>query len=101
MWKGELYMIKFKEKTREELIAGFKRAIERKREFEEQALKDFADMRRREADWKASLLFCRCGNAGNGVENFAAIIVQKTNPKLNEIVEAFNHVVNILKEKPE
>ena len=33
--KGELVMIKFKEKTREELIAGFKRAIERKREFEE------------------------------------------------------------------
>ncbi len=32
-------MIKFKEKTREELIAGFKRAIERKREFEEQAQK--------------------------------------------------------------
>lgn len=37
----------------------------------------------------------------DGVENFAAIIVQKTNPKLNEIVEAFNHVVNTLKEKPE
>ena len=42
-------MIKFKEKTREELIAGFKRAIERKREFEEQAQKEFADMRRRGA----------------------------------------------------
>ncbi|MDD7258587.1 MAG: DUF6169 family protein [Prevotellaceae bacterium] len=27
-----------------------------------------------------------------GTENFAAIIVQKTNPELNEIVEAFNHV---------
>ena len=37
----------------------------------------------------------------DGVENFAAIIVQKTNPKLNEIVEACNRVVNILKEKPE
>ena len=43
-------MIKFKEKTREELIAAFKRAIERKREFEEQAKKEFADMRRRGAD---------------------------------------------------
>lgn len=32
-------MIKFKEKTREELIAGFKRAIERKKEFEKQAQK--------------------------------------------------------------
>ena len=32
-------MIKFKEKTREELVAGIKRAIERKREFEEQAKK--------------------------------------------------------------
>ena len=32
-------MIKFKEKTREELITGFKRAIEWKREFEEQAKK--------------------------------------------------------------
>mgnify|MGYP001645141005 FL=1 len=37
----------------------------------------------------------------DGVENFAAIIVQKTNPKLNEIVETSNRVVNILKEKPE
>ncbi len=43
-------MIKFKEKTRGELIAGFKRAIERKRGFEEQAQKEFADMRRRGAD---------------------------------------------------
>ena len=48
-------MIKFKEKTREELIAGFKRAIERKREFEEQAQKEFADMRRRGAESKSSL----------------------------------------------
>jgi hypothetical protein len=30
-------MITCKEKTREELIAGFKRAIERKRAFEEKA----------------------------------------------------------------
>ena len=43
-------MIKYKEKTREELIAGYKRAIERKREIEEQAQKEFADMRRRGAD---------------------------------------------------
>lgn len=48
-------MIKFKEKTREELIAGFKRAIERKREFEEQAQKEFADMRRRGAEPKSTL----------------------------------------------
>ena len=40
--KGELYLIKFKKKTREELIADFKRAIERKREFEEQAQKRVA-----------------------------------------------------------
>ena len=37
----------------------------------------------------------------DGIENFAAIIVQKVNPNLNEIVEAFNQVVNSLKEKPE
>lgn len=37
----------------------------------------------------------------DGIDNFAAIIVQKINPKLNEIVEAFNHVVNTLKNKPE
>ena len=35
-----------------------------------------------------------------GIENFAAIIVQKKNPKLNEILEVFNHVVNTLKNKP-
>lgn len=40
-------MITCKEKTREELIAGFKRAIERKRAFEEEAQKEFAEMRRR------------------------------------------------------
>lgn len=53
--KGESTMIKFKEKTREELIAGFKRAIERKKEFEEQAQKEFADMRKRGAELKSAL----------------------------------------------
>ena len=48
-------MIKIKEKTREELIAGFKRAIERKREFEEQAQKEFADIRKRGAAVKKAL----------------------------------------------
>lgn len=48
-------MTKFKEKTREELIAGFKRAIKRKREFEEQAQKEFADMRKRGAELKNAL----------------------------------------------
>lgn len=48
-------MIKFKEKTREELIAGFKRAIERKRAFERQAQKEFADMRRRGTELKSAL----------------------------------------------
>ena len=43
-------MMKFKEKTRDELIAGFKRAIERKREFEEQAQQEFANMRKRGAE---------------------------------------------------
>lgn len=37
----------------------------------------------------------------DGIENFAAIIVQKANPNLNEIVRVFNHVVNTLKDKPE
>ena len=41
-------MITCKEKTREELIAG----IERKRAFEEEAQKEFADMRRRAAAQK-------------------------------------------------
>ena len=36
-----------------------------------------------------------------GIDNFAAIIVQKTNPKLNEIVETFNQVVRTLRDKPE
>ena len=202
-------MIKFKEKTREELIAGFKRAIERKKEFEEQAQKEFADMRKRGAELKSALwnrlirlecgwlllfshqtwssiykigfmdddtiwesgayqfvivnenhtpspndpklretIFCIIENffkvnpeillylcetgdgkqasrnrlfvrwfreyaqkhlyyfdtvemSADGIENFAAIIVQKTNPMLNEIVETFNYVVNTLKDKPE
>ena len=37
----------------------------------------------------------------DGIKNFAAIIVQKANPNLNEIVRVFNHVVNTLKDKPE
>ena len=45
-------MITCKEKTREELIAGIKRAIERKRAFEEEAQKELADMRRRAAAQK-------------------------------------------------
>ncbi len=48
-------MIKFKEKTREELIVSFKRAIERKREFEEQAQKEFVDMHKRGAAVKRAL----------------------------------------------
>ena len=48
-------MIKSKGKTREELIAGIKRAIERKREFEEQAQKEFADIRKRGAAVKKAL----------------------------------------------
>ncbi len=48
-------MIRFKEKTREELIAGFKRAIERKREFEAQAQKEFVNIRKRGAAVKKAL----------------------------------------------
>ena len=40
-------MIKFKEKTREELIVSFKWYIDRKRQFEEEAPKEFVDMRKR------------------------------------------------------
>lgn len=36
-----------------------------------------------------------------GVDNFAAIIVQKSNPKLQEIIDEFNSVVKILANKPE
>ena len=44
-----------KGKTREELITGFKRAIEWKREFEEQAQKEFVDIRKRGAALKSAL----------------------------------------------
>ena len=48
-------MISFKEKTRDELIAGFRRAIERKKRLEEQAQREFADMRKRGAELKSAL----------------------------------------------
>ena len=48
-------MIKFKGKIREELIAGFKRAIERGREFEEQTQKEFVDIRKGGAAVKRAL----------------------------------------------
>ena len=47
-------MITCKEKTREELIADFKRDIKRKREFKEQVQKDFADMCKRGAELKSA-----------------------------------------------
>ena len=36
----------------------------------------------------------------DGIDNFAAIIVQKSNPLLQEIVETFNHIVSTLQDKP-
>lgn len=38
----------FKEKTREEIIAAFKKAVNRKREWEAEAQKEFADIRARQ-----------------------------------------------------
>ena len=35
-----------------------------------------------------------------GVENFAAIIVQKSNPNIENIVNMFDDVVKALREKP-
>ena len=35
-----------------------------------------------------------------GIRNFAAILVRKTNPKLEDIVETFDYVVDTLKHKP-
>lgn len=40
-------MIEYKKKTREELITGFHRAIKRKKQFEQDAQKEFAEMRKR------------------------------------------------------
>jgi hypothetical protein len=34
-------------------------------------------------------------------KNFAALIVQKSNPRLEEILEEFNETINILTNKPE
>lgn len=48
-------MVIYKEKTREELIAGFRRAIERKKEFERQAQQEFADIRKRSSELQAAL----------------------------------------------
>ena len=45
-------MITCKEKTREGLIAGVERSIERKRPFEEEAQKEFAEMRRRGEEFR-------------------------------------------------
>ena len=33
--------------------------------------------------------------------NFAALIVQKSNPRLENIIAEFDETINILKEKPE
>lgn len=48
-------MITYRKKTREELIAGFKIAIEKKRQWEENSMKEFADMRRRSVELSNAL----------------------------------------------
>ncbi len=48
-------MITYKKKTREELIAGFKKAIEKKSQWEKQAIKEFADMRKNEINLSSAL----------------------------------------------
>ena len=37
----------------------------------------------------------------DGIENYAAIIVQKSNPELDEIIYKFNEVVETLQNKPQ
>ena len=49
----------------------------------------------------AHFYFDTVSMTAEGVENFAAIIVQKSNPKLQEIIDEFNSVVKILANKPE
>ena len=37
----------------------------------------------------------------DGIKNYAAIIVQKNNPKLTEIIKDFDDVIKILNDKPQ
>lgn len=37
----------------------------------------------------------------DGIKNYAAIIVQKSNPKLTEIIKDFDDVIKILNDKPQ
>ncbi len=48
-------MITYKKKTKEELIAGFKKAIEKKNQWEKQAIKEFADMRQNKINLSGAL----------------------------------------------
>lgn len=45
--------------------------------------------------------FDTCEVRADGVDNFAAIIVQKNNPDLERIINDFNQVVVTLRDKPE
>ena len=38
--------------------------------------------------------------SAEGIENYAAIIVQKSNPNLDNIIADFNATINLLKNKP-
>jgi len=44
--------------------------------------------------------FDTCEIKAEGIDIFAAIIVQKSNPDLQDIIRDFNHVVGTLKDKP-
>jgi len=55
----------------------------------------------RETEQSTKYYFNNVEIDADGIENYAAIIVQKSNPELEEIIYKFNEVVETLQNKPQ
>ena len=89
--------VAFKNRTRDEIIAAFRESIRKKHEWQEKAEKEIEKIRQERLQlsiwwWIHSIWH---------IKNFAALIVQKSNPRLTEIVSEFRETISILTNKPE
>lgn len=92
-----------KKRTKDEIIAALKATLARKKEWEKQAQEDFKRIRQERLNLSFNTYSQRDNYILKTVEvmdgntaNFAAIIVQKSNPRLNTILSEFDETVSML-----
>ena len=99
----ERYVWANKKRTKDEIIAALKATLARKKEWEKQAQEDFKRIRQERLNLSFNTYSQRDNYILKTVEvmdgntaNFAAIIVQKSNPRLNAILSEFDETVSML-----